>query len=405
MSFPHFVHVQAPNSIMATQQDTKSVFVDNMPYDLFILTDLTRCAAILKFCEDPDNITETSSTDEIFDLYIKLSKQFDDGIMNFFLTNFEQILLMYIHARFGNLFNVIIERVKEPLVKFPVGCFVDKTNLIVIYSPPSLIEYIDRLSMSLLLYTSSNSFIRNNNSNEVFKSRAMKIFEDKIHKVLNTGGNVQQTYISDSLHSRAPQVVREFLNGIAPNYDDNMSQITCDTLAHTTIAKTVASTFAMSHYDHIAFSSARACYDDDNDDDNANGENYINNNSNDALFLTSNYLATKNMMLYFNRIFSEQNKSSLLFLSTIRTILSTAIRPIIDLFVLNADERQQEATNKRRRKQFTRLECTSKRNIQQKLINVEVDDSGSRSSIDSKFNHVNMNLRQKRLNIDVHIKQ
>lgn len=211
MSFPHFVQVPATSCLLDTQQDTKSVYVDNMPYDLFILTDLTRCAAILKFCEDPDNVTETSSTDEIFDAYIRLSKQHDDGIMNFFLTNFEQVLLMYISARFGNLFNVIIERVKEPLVKFPVGCFVEKTNLIVIYSPPALIEYVDRLSMSLL-YTSSNSFIRNNDSSDAFRSRAMKMFDDKMQKVLNVGPNVRLTDASDSIHSRAPQTVREFLN-------------------------------------------------------------------------------------------------------------------------------------------------------------------------------------------------
>lgn len=156
----------------------------------------------------------------------------------------------------------------------------------------------------------------------------------------------------------------------------------------------------MSHYDPIAFSSVRACYDDDSDDDGADGDNSHNN---DALFLTSNYLASQNMMLYFNRIFSEQNKAPLLFLSTIRTILSTAVRPIVDLFVLNADEKQQDANNKRRRRHFAKFECAPKRNIQQKLITIDVDGKGS--SEDLKFNNLNINLRQKRLNIDVFIKQ
>lgn len=385
MSFPHFIRVPAQD-----ENNTKSVFIDNLTYDMFLLTDLTRCAAILKFCEDPDNITETTSSDAIFDSYFKLTKNLETGIMNYFLTNFEQILLMYIHSRFGNLFHVIIERVKEPLVKFPIGCFVDKTNLIVIYSPPTLIEYVDRLSMSLLLYSSNNGFIRNSDSNEIFKSKAIKAFDDKMKSILNVD-DLQHTFYSDSYHSKASREIGEFLNGIAPNYEENMEQLTCDNLTHPSITKTIISTFAMSHFDPIAFSSTRVCYDNENDDD----DNEI--NTNDALFLTSNYIAAQNMMLDFNRIFSEKNKSSLLFLSTIRTLLSTAVRPIVDLFVIRADEKEQKINNKRKRQHF---DCNTQKNkLQQKFTTVDVD--GNRSVTE---NNINTNLRQKRLNIDVHIK-
>lgn len=393
MRFPHFIHVPKQSD-----ETTKTVFIDNLPYDLFLLTDLTRCAAILKFCEDLDNITETTSTDSIFNAYIKLAKKVEGGIMNYFVANFEKILLMYIHARFGNLFNVIIERVKEPLVKFPIGCFVEKTNLVVIYSPPALIDYIDRLSMSLLMYSSNNGFIRSTDSERAFQSRGVQLFDDKIKALINVD-NLQCTHTTNSYHSKAPRQVEQFLNGIAPNYEESVGQLTCDSIAHPSVAKMAISTIPIPHFDPISFSSTRICYDNEADRDKDGADD------NDELFLTSNYIAAQNMMLNFNGVFSERNKSLLLFLSSIRTILSTAVRPIIDLFIIRADDKEQKNANKRKR-HFSHLDCTAKNKLQQRLVSIDVngasgDVCGGSGGVAETLN---VNLRQKRLNIDVYIK-
>lgn len=352
-----------------------------MDYDNFLLNDLTRSAAVILMSQDLENSDEFSSTDDIFESFLKFSRS-QGSIMNYFLSKFEQILTMYIYARFGNLFNVIVERVKDTLVKFPIGVFVDNSNLIVIYSPAKLIEFVERLSMSIFLYSSDNGFIRNRDSDNVFNSQAMKIHDERLKRFLQLEKE-QEVQYNNSFHDSLPREYADFFNGITGFVDDNretrLDQLVCENV-HQPFLNTQPNDYSL-----LSYSSTRPCQ-FANDDF----------GTDDALFFTSNYLVAQKMMLEFNKMFSEANKSDLMFLASIRTIMATAVRPIVDLFIVQNETKEREHKEARRR-------ATTKSVIRGKLpLNTTIIEA-------CREKHENFtqesSLRQQRLNIDVCVRQ
>lgn len=390
MSFPHFMHLPTSSG----SGIDRSVYIDNMTYDHFLLTDLARCAAILRMSSDLDNVTEFFSTDDIFEQYLKFAKS--NSILDYFLINFERILTMYVHARFGNLLTVIVERVKEPLVKFPIGCFVDHSNLIIIYSPEKLCKFVDRLSMSIFLYASENGFIRNRENDSVFNSRGMREHEERLKKFLNIEQKNSGPHYSKSFNDTLPTEYKDFFSGINSFASNNKSHFTCDRYTP------LLSTDVQGNFDMIAYSSSRQCEKVTEEDSLYSGCDL---DGEDAVFLTTNYLASKKMMLEFNKVFEENNKSVLLYLSAIRTILSTAVRPVVDLFIVKSDEKIKEHRDNQRKK-VNRLACAaaapsiikSGRFVPQQTTIVEQCKNRRVEMIDSS-------LRQQRLNIDVCVRQ
>lgn len=357
---PFFMHLP---SLGVLNNGAKTINIDNMTYDKFLLNDLTRVAALL--CLNDGQPRKFHSSDDVFESYLRFANV--TSMLEYFLENFEHIILMYIYSRFGKIFEVSIERVNDPVVKFPIGCYTSNTHLVVLYTPARLQEYIERLSMSIFLYATdsedaelSATVSRMWNVQRVKRPKNKRLEEllQVDERDLINGKN----QLFPSFHNTLPVEIGDFMSGVnGLNKNDckkNQTELRCSSFGDTTgfipinidRQSVLSDPFVINKTHRVeenlsflssslmpTFKKKRTNGGTLKDTEDFNKHIFRGNEVNPNLETIHNYLESQQMMLQFNSIFCYGNRTSLIYLAGIRTILSTAIRPIVDQFVISND--------------------------------------------------------------------
>ena len=306
----------------------RSMYLDQQPYDLFLLNDLIRTAAILCLCDKGRGYCPFYSPDSIMEQYVKLSRE--RNILRYFIDNFEEILLMYIYSRFGKSFNVNIERVKDTGVAFPIGSFVCQTELYVVYNPFELISYLEKIALSIFLYSGENGFVSkkiNRRQAKCTEGPNTTVVDERFKKMLNVKPYQNYAYISSELI----QDKDKKMNGISVinslSTDENNSPFMNMYCQRPTVLLQSTTSYAQTQEYNAQppiIPGPLACE--------SEVESYIN---------------SQCIMIGFNSFFSEKHRITLLYLDCIRTLLYTGLASINTLFIL--ENHRAEQANKEKK--------------------------------------------------------
>lgn len=301
------------------QAGTSILRIDNLPYEQYILNDYTRVAAVLLLCNG--HMQGFSSTDDTFEHYLQLANSI--SIRDYFLQNFEEIMLMYVYARFGNLFRVVLERVPETSVSYPIGVFLKNNIVCITYSPLQLTEVVNNIALTIFLYGGRSRFLQ---STATANEQGGDVDDDDDKDGHGGGGGgggdnngdrprsnllgVPRPLNSDRFEASIHSTMQagSFLSGV----NNHSVDMACYRRERVIKRPTFEPLFSAPY---------NTC--PNNDDPSGGGDGSDGRR-------TTTYLNAQKMMLAFNIIYNESNKVPLLDLACLRVLLATAVRPIID---------------------------------------------------------------------------
>lgn len=129
--------------------------LNRQTHEEYHLTNLTRCAAIYNYIHA--NHAINASVNEIFQVFVDTENP--AAIPKVFIDNFEVFFRLYLMARFGRMFNILIRENGQTMNNFPVNVFVNKDTIVAIYSRDKLSQFMNNVSTFQYLFFNEKFFL------------------------------------------------------------------------------------------------------------------------------------------------------------------------------------------------------------------------------------------------------
>lgn len=132
--------------------------IDFQNNNLYILQEITRCAALLNFINhngrDDTHQHERAKLNGVFDTFMRINDPI--GIL---INNFEQFFGMYIHSKYGsNNFKLYMKECEKSPVAYPINVFENGMCIFMQYNKSELRSYIYSIITMFYYYTGQSFY-------------------------------------------------------------------------------------------------------------------------------------------------------------------------------------------------------------------------------------------------------
>ena len=195
-----------------------SINIDFQNNDLYILQELTRCAALLNYIYNNNNndnhrnnninfttaTSNQSKVNSVFDTFLQINDP-----LAIFIDNFEQFFGMYIHSKYGrNNFKLYMKECEKSPVAYPINVFEESMCIFMQYNRNELRTYIYNILTMFYYYTGSNFYEMICPLNKIPRSNLFDEYSDSKMNSLTTaninggGGGTKRDHGSSKLNKR-----------------------------------------------------------------------------------------------------------------------------------------------------------------------------------------------------------
>ena len=197
-----------------------SINIDFQNNDLYVLQELTRCAALLNYIYNNNNNHDNhrnnnmnfttsnhqSKVNGVFDTFLQINDP-----LAIFIDNFEQFFGMYIHSKYGrNNFKLYMKECEKSPVAYPINVFEESMCIFMQYNRNELRTYIYNILTMFYYYTGSNFYEMICPLNKIPRSNLFDEYSDSKMNSLTTttinggggGGGIKRDHESSKLNKR-----------------------------------------------------------------------------------------------------------------------------------------------------------------------------------------------------------